>query len=64
MNYCHAFHAGNFADVLPIAPPRSAATKIDAINAHGTAVMMANAWEDSLFPPSQLVDFYRSVSGA
>ncbi|REH41961.1 putative acyl esterase [Kutzneria buriramensis] len=55
--------AGDFADALPIAPPRSAATKIDAINAHGTAVMMANAWEDSLFPPSQLVDFYGRLTG-
>ncbi|GAA3439338.1 CocE/NonD family hydrolase [Kutzneria kofuensis] len=55
--------AGDFADVLPIAPPRSAATKIDAINRHGTAVMMANAWEDSLFPPSQLVDFYGKLTG-
>lgn len=54
---------GDFADVLPIAPPRSAATKIDAINRHGVAVMMANAWEDSLFPPSQLVDFYRKLTG-
>ena len=55
--------AGNFANVLPIAPVRSAATKIDAINQHGTAVMMANAWEDSLFPPSQLVDFYGNLTG-
>ncbi|WP_211763688.1 CocE/NonD family hydrolase [Kutzneria sp. CA-103260] len=55
--------AGNFADVLPIAPVRSAATKIDAINQHSTAVLMANAWEDSLFPPSQLVDFYGKLTG-
>jgi predicted acyl esterase len=55
--------AGDFADALPIAPPRSAATKIDAINRNGTAVMMANAWEDSLFPPSQLVDFYGKLTG-
>ena len=55
--------AGDFADVLPIAPVRSAATKIDAINQHGTAVLMANAWEDSLFPPSQLTDFYTRLTG-
>ncbi len=55
--------AGDFADVLPISPVRSAATKIDAINQHGPAVMMANAWEDSLFPPSQLVDFYGKLTG-
>jgi len=55
--------AGDFANVLPIAPVRSAATKIDAINQHGVAVMMANAWEDSLFPPSQLVDFYGKLTG-
>ncbi|MFI9386100.1 CocE/NonD family hydrolase [Kutzneria sp. NPDC052558] len=55
--------AGDFADVLPIAPVRSVATKIDAVNRHGVAVMMANAWEDSLFPPSQLVDFYGKLTG-
>ncbi|MEV6611810.1 CocE/NonD family hydrolase [Kutzneria sp. NPDC051319] len=58
-----AYLAGKFADALPIAPVRSAATKVDAINQHGTAVMMANAWEDSLFPPSQLVDFFGKLTG-
>jgi predicted acyl esterase len=58
-----AYLSGNFADALPIAPVRSAATKIDAINQHSTAVLMANAWEDSLFPPSQLVDFFGKLTG-
>ncbi|MER7277797.1 CocE/NonD family hydrolase [Dactylosporangium sp. NPDC000244] len=37
---------------------RSAATYLDAINANKPAVMIANAWGDSFFPPDQLVDFF------
>jgi dienelactone hydrolase len=37
---------------------RSAATYVDAINANRPAVLMANSYGDSLFPPNQLVDFF------
>jgi dienelactone hydrolase len=37
---------------------RSAVTYVDAINANGPAVLMANSYGDSLFEPNQLVDFF------
>ncbi|MFD8073982.1 CocE/NonD family hydrolase [Streptomyces sp. NPDC059718] len=37
---------------------RSPGTYLDRINANGTAVMLANAWGDTIFPPNQLASFY------
>jgi cephalosporin-C deacetylase-like acetyl esterase len=42
---------------------RSAATYLDAINASKPAILMANSYGDSLFPPNQLVDFYGRLTG-
>jgi predicted acyl esterase len=42
---------------------RSAASYLDAINANHPAILMANAYGDSLFPPNQLVDFYGRLTG-
>ncbi|MFE9834217.1 alpha/beta fold hydrolase [Streptomyces sp. NPDC005551] len=42
---------------------RSAAYAVDRINANGTAVMLANAWGDSIFPPNQYADFYERLTG-
>lgn len=42
---------------------RSAATYISQINAHKPAILMANAYGDSLFPPNQLVSFYGQLAG-
>ncbi|MEU0805863.1 alpha/beta fold hydrolase [Streptomyces sp. NPDC005970] len=42
---------------------RSAATYLDRINANGTAVMLANAWGDSIFPPNTYADFYEKLTG-
>lgn len=55
--------AGDIADILPLTPIRSAGTKIDAINSRHAAVMIANDWEDSLFPPAQLVSFFNQLTG-
>ncbi|MEU4092386.1 CocE/NonD family hydrolase [Streptomyces sp. NPDC026673] len=41
---------------------RSPATYLDRINANGTAVMLANAWGDTIFPPNQLASFYDRLS--
>lgn len=41
---------------------RSAATYVDEINANGAAIMLGNAWGDSIFPPNQYADFYESLS--
>ncbi|WP_433219631.1 CocE/NonD family hydrolase [Dactylosporangium sp. CS-047395] len=48
----------NVAQVQAWARARSAATYLDAINANKPAVLIANAWGDSFFPPDQLVDFF------
>jgi dienelactone hydrolase len=48
----------NVDEVLAWSRTRSPATYVDAINANRPAVLMANAWGDSFFPPNQLVDFY------
>ncbi len=53
----------NVAEVLEWSRTRSAASYLDAINAHRPAVLMANAWGDSFFPPNQLVDFYGRLTG-
>ncbi|WP_320784119.1 CocE/NonD family hydrolase [Streptomyces sp. CRN 30] len=42
---------------------RSPATYVDRINANGTAVMLANAWGDSIFPPNQYADFFEELTG-
>ncbi|HEX6500009.1 MAG TPA: alpha/beta fold hydrolase [Micromonosporaceae bacterium] len=42
---------------------RSASTYLDSINANHPAILMANAYGDSLFPPNQLVDFFNRLTG-
>ncbi|MFD7977111.1 alpha/beta fold hydrolase [Streptomyces sp. NPDC059071] len=42
---------------------RSAATYLDAINANRPAVMLGNAWGDTIFPPNQFASFYEKLSG-
>ncbi len=49
--------------VLPVAAERGARSELANINANGTAVLLANAYNDALFPPGQLVSFYSGLSG-
>ncbi|MGO1071025.1 CocE/NonD family hydrolase [Lysobacter sp. CA199] len=49
--------------LLPIVPQRSPVTGVDALNRNGTSVLLANAFNDSLFPPGQYIDFYNRLSG-
>ncbi|MEV6394351.1 alpha/beta fold hydrolase [Streptomyces sp. NPDC051907] len=42
---------------------RSPATYLDQINANGAAIMLGNAWGDSLFPPNQYAAFYEKLTG-
>ncbi|MEV5971564.1 CocE/NonD family hydrolase [Streptomyces sp. NPDC051921] len=42
---------------------RSAVTYVDAINANRPAVMLGNAWGDTIFPPNQFASFYEKLSG-
>ncbi|TDQ05467.1 alpha/beta fold hydrolase [Labedaea rhizosphaerae] len=56
------FLAGDIDAIKPLGPARSAATKVDRINANHPAVMIANQWDDSLFPPSQITDFFQRLT--
>jgi len=56
------YRRGDVQPALDAAPVRSPATKVDAINAHGTAVMIAHAWNDGIFPPGQIIDFYSALT--
>ncbi|MFH8385327.1 CocE/NonD family hydrolase [Kitasatospora sp. NPDC018058] len=49
-------------EVIGWADTRSPARYLDRINANGTAVLMANAWGDSFFNPSQVTDFYQRLT--
>jgi hypothetical protein len=49
--------------VMAWARPRGAMNHIDAINRNAPAIMIANAYGDSLFGPNQLVDFYGRLTG-
>ena len=42
---------------------RSAATQLDRINANGAAIMLGNAWGDTIFPPNQYASFYEKLKG-
>ncbi|CAM5291682.1 CocE/NonD family hydrolase [Streptomyces avidinii] len=42
---------------------RSPAEQLDRINANGTAVMLGNAWGDTIFPPNQYATFYERLTG-
>ncbi|NJQ02820.1 alpha/beta fold hydrolase [Streptomyces zingiberis] len=41
---------------------RSPATYADRINANGAAIMLGNAWGDSIFPPNQYADFFERLT--
>ncbi|MFI6101241.1 CocE/NonD family hydrolase [Lentzea sp. NPDC051213] len=58
-----AYRDGRFWEVVPISAGRSAASKIAQINANGTAVMIGNAWNDGIFAPGQVADFYAKLTG-
>ncbi|KEF05167.1 acyl esterase [Streptomyces rimosus] len=60
------FLASNLAkegDMLKWGAKRSPVTYLDRINANGAAIMLGNAWGDSLFPPNQYADFYEKLKG-
>ncbi|GAA2382914.1 alpha/beta fold hydrolase [Streptomyces coeruleofuscus] len=60
------FYASNLAkepELIAWGKKRSAATYVDQINKNGAAVMLANAWGDTVFPPNQYADFYEKLTG-
>ncbi|GAA0368747.1 CocE/NonD family hydrolase [Streptomyces blastmyceticus] len=50
-------------DMLAWGAKRSPANYVDRINAQGTAVMLGNAWGDSIFTPNQYAKFYERLTG-
>ncbi|MFG2616072.1 CocE/NonD family hydrolase [Streptomyces sp. NPDC048507] len=42
---------------------RSASEQVDRINANGAAIMLGNAWGDTIFPPNQYAAFYEKLTG-
>ncbi|WP_328383133.1 alpha/beta fold hydrolase [Streptomyces sp. NBC_00400] len=50
-------------DLIAWGRKRSPATYLDKINANGAAIMLGNAWGDSIFPPNQTADFYEKLTG-
>ena len=57
------YRGGNVEPILEMAPDRSAGTKVDRLNANGTAVMIAHGWNDGMFPVGHMADFYEELSG-
>ena len=60
------FYASNLSkeqDMINWGKKRSVATYVDQLNNSGAAVMMANAWGDTIFPPNQYADFYEKLTG-
>ncbi|WP_217239000.1 CocE/NonD family hydrolase [Streptomyces sp. AC555_RSS877] len=60
------FYASNLAkepELVAWGKKRSAASYVDQLNSNGAAVMMANAWGDTVFPPNQYADFYEKLTG-
>ncbi|MFE7855733.1 CocE/NonD family hydrolase [Streptomyces sp. NPDC057403] len=59
------FYASNLAkeqDLIDWGKKRSAATYVDQLNKNGAAVLMANAWGDTVFPANQYADFYEKLT--
>jgi hypothetical protein len=53
----------NRAGIVAWTHSRSAATYLSSINAYRPAVYLAQAYGDSFFPPNQIVDFFRRLTG-
>ncbi|MGW4700783.1 CocE/NonD family hydrolase [Streptomyces sp. NPDC004285] len=50
-------------DMIDWGRKRSAAEQLDRINANGAAIMLGNAWGDTIFPPNQYASFYEKLTG-
>lgn len=54
---------GDFESALELFDARSPIKKIDAINDNEAAVMIAQAWNDGVFPPRQALSFFEKLRG-
>lgn len=51
------------AEATAWAKQRSPLSYVEALNANGTAIFLANSFEDNLFPPEQLREFFERLQG-
>ncbi|MBB6172974.1 putative acyl esterase [Nocardiopsis mwathae] len=58
------YRRGNIQPALDMAQARSVLDRADALNANGTAVMIAHAWNDGIFPPAQQTELFDRLTGA
>ncbi|MEU1705293.1 alpha/beta fold hydrolase [Streptomyces sp. NPDC005706] len=59
------FYAGDLSheqEMIDWGRKRSAATYVDRLNRNGAAVLLANAWGDTVFPANQYADFYQKLT--
>ncbi|MFD5797249.1 CocE/NonD family hydrolase [Streptomyces diastatochromogenes] len=59
------FYASNLTkeqEMIDWGRKRSVATYLDQLNKNGAAVMMANAWGDTIFPANSYADFYEKLT--
>ncbi|OEJ24330.1 acyl esterase [Streptomyces agglomeratus] len=50
-------------DMIEWGRKRSPVTYLDQINRNGSAIMLGNAWGDTIFPPNQYASFYEKLTG-
>ncbi|MEV5439871.1 alpha/beta fold hydrolase [Streptomyces sp. NPDC052682] len=50
-------------ELLAWGKKRSAVTYVDQLNENAPAVLLANAWGDTVFPPNQYADFFEKLTG-
>ncbi|MFJ5075486.1 CocE/NonD family hydrolase [Streptomyces sp. NPDC088553] len=50
-------------DMIAWGRKRSPVEQLDRINANGAAIMLGNAWGDTIFPPNQYASFYEKLTG-
>ncbi|MFF7438595.1 alpha/beta fold hydrolase [Streptomyces sp. NPDC008122] len=50
-------------DMIAWGRKRSAVEQLDRINSNGAAIMLGNAWGDTIFPPNQYASFYEKLTG-
>ncbi|WP_082772038.1 CocE/NonD family hydrolase [Actinoplanes sp. TFC3] len=62
-NLADFFAGRNTEQVAAWAAQRSAVTYLDQLNTNRPAVLIANAWGDSFFPPNQLTGFFTALAG-
>lgn len=61
-----AFYSSDLSrepDLIAWGKQRSASERVAEINRNGAAIMLANAWGDTIFPPNQYADFYAKLTG-